>query len=42
MDETKVKELLNKHFDKTSSLLEEKLWKFGDNLKKEITCKIKK
>ena len=42
MDETKVEELLNKHFDKTNSLIEKKLSKFGDNLKKEITCEIKK
>ena len=42
MDETKVEELLNKHFDKTNSLIEEKLPKFGDNLKKEITSETEK
>lgn len=41
MDENKVEELLNKQFDKTNLLLEEKLLKFRDNLKKEITCEIK-
>ena len=41
MDENKVDELLNKQFDKTNLLLEEKLSKFRDNLKKEITCEIK-
>ena len=42
MDETKVEELSNKHFDKTNSLIEEKLSKFGDNLKKEITSETEK
>ena len=38
MHETKVEELLNKRLDKTNSSLKGKLSKFGDNLKKEITC----
>ena len=38
MHETKVEELLNKRLDKTNSSLKRKLSKFGDNLKKEITC----
>ena len=38
MDKKKVEKFLNKQFDKTNSLLEEKFSKFGDNLKKKITC----